>query len=340
MTDAFALRSAVPLSVLDLAPVSQGQTVAEAIETSARLAEVADTAGYRRYWFAEHHNNEGVVSNATALLISLAASRTTRIRVGSGGVMLPNHAPLVVAEQYGTLARMYPDRIDLGLGRAPGTDPRTAAILRRGDSSGEAFAGEIVDLQAFFGSQEGLAVRALTARDTQVPMCVLGSSTSGAAVAGQLGLPFAAASHFAPESLQEAIAVYKQYFDPDAGTAQLDQPYVIAGVNVLVADSAEEAAFQFSSHQQVVRDIITGGRRPVQPPRANAMADWDPREAAIVRARLSAGAVGTAETVRAELRELVETTGVDELLVVTYAYDQQVRENSYRLLAQSWGSSA
>ncbi len=340
MTDAFALRSDVPLSVLDLAPVSQDQSVGEAIEASARLAEVADAAGYRRYWFAEHHNNEGVVSNATALLISLAASRTSRIRVGSGGVMLPNHAPLVVAEQFGTLARMYPDRIDLGLGRAPGTDARTAAMLRRGDSSGQAFAGEIVELQAFFGSQEGLAVRALTARDAQVPMCVLGSSTSGAAVAGQLGLPFAAASHFAPESLHEAISVYKQYFDPDAGTAQLDQPYVIAGVNVLVAESAEEAAFQFSSHQQVVRDIITGGRRPVQPPKADAMADWDPREAAMVQARLSAGSVGTAETVSAELRELIEATGVNELMVVTYAYDRQVRENSYRLLAEAWGSGA
>lgn len=254
--------------------------------------------------------------------------------------MLPNHVPLVVAEQFGTLARMYPGRIDLGLGRAPGTDPRTAAMLRRGDSSGQAFAGEIVELQAFFGSQEGLAVRALTARDAQVPMCVLGSSTSGAAVAGQLGLPFAVASHFAPESLHEAIAVYKQYFDPDAETAQLDQPYVIAGVNVLVGESAEEAAFQFSSHQQVVRDIITGGRRPVRPPRADAMVDWDPREAAMVQARLSAGAVGTADSVSAGLRELVEATGVNELMVVTYAYDRQVREDSYRLLAEAWGSGA
>ncbi|MFD1214612.1 MsnO8 family LLM class oxidoreductase, partial [Arthrobacter sp. GCM10027362] len=286
MSTAFAPAPTVQLSVLDLAPLSAGQSVGEAIEASARLAELADRAGYKRFWYAEHHNNEGVASSATTVLIGHAAARTSRIRVGSGGIMLPNHAPLVVAEQFGTLANMYPDRIDLGLGRAPGTDPRTAAMLRRGDSSGQTFAGELVELQQLFGGQQGTLVRAVTARNTRVPMCVLGSSTAGAAVAALLGLPFAAASHFAPQALDEAVAVYRQNFNADAETAQIARPYVIAGVNVLVAEGQAEAEFQFSSHQLVVRDILAHGRRPVQPPVPGVTAGWRPEDAAKVRARL------------------------------------------------------
>ncbi|NKX55054.1 LLM class flavin-dependent oxidoreductase [Arthrobacter mobilis] len=337
MSTAFAPAGTVQLSVLDLAPLSAGQSVGEAIEASARLAELADRTGYKRFWYAEHHNNEGVASSATTVLIGHAAARTSRIRIGAGGVMLPNHAPLVVAEQFGTLANMYPDRIDLGLGRAPGTDPRTAAMLRRGDSSGQAFAGEIVELQQLFGAQEGTLVRAVTARNTQVPMCVLGSSTGGAAVAALLGLPFAAASHFAPQSLNEAVAVYRQNFNPAADTAQIAEPYVIAGVNVLVAGSQEEAEFQFSSHRLLVRDIVAHGRRPVQPPVPDVMAGWQPEEAAQVRARMAASAVGTPETVRAQLERLAGSAGIDELMVVTYAWDPAVRERSYELLAGAWG---
>ncbi|OMH34336.1 LLM class flavin-dependent oxidoreductase [Tersicoccus sp. Bi-70] len=325
----------VALSILDLVPRSEGQDATDALQASADLAVVADATGYRRLWYAEHHNTGVFLSSATALLIGRAAQLTQRIRVGSGGVMLPNHPPLTVAEQFGTLAAMYGDRIDLGLGRAPGTDPRTAALLRRGDSSEPAFAGEIAQLQAWFGDQRQLPVKAGPALNRHVPLWVLGSSTSGAMVAGQLGLPYAAASHFSPQSLMDALAVYRQYFDPKAPTAQIDRPYAMAGVNVVVADTDDEAERQFTTHLQMARGIVRNDRRALLPPDQAAVNSWDPYELAMVRSRLTASAVGSPATVREQLDRFVATTGVDELMTVTYTHDPAVRVRSVQLLADA-----
>lgn len=326
----------VPLSILDLVSISDGSTAREAIASSVRSARVADRLGYRRLWFAEHHNTVNLAASATSLLISHAAAATERIRVGSGGVMLPNHAPLMVAEQYGTLANMHGDRIDLGLGRAPGTDQLTAQALARSSAEPQAFAQNIYDLQGWFGDQgraHSTPIISAVSAHTHVPIWVLGSTVNGAAIAGQLGLPFSVASHFAPDQLDQAITVYRDSFTTEAPTAQIDEPYVMAGVNVMVAPTDEEAAREFTTVGQMFLDLRTGGRRKLQPP-------IDPE---VLAARgggnnpmLQISAVGSPATVKQQLESFVERTGADELITATYAYDPQVRDRSLELLADAW----
>lgn len=326
----------VPLSILDLVPISEGSTARDAIAASMRAARLADQLGYNRLWFAEHHNTPQLAASATALLISRAASVTERIRVGSGGVMLPNHSPLMVAEQYGTLANMYGDRIDLGLGRAPGTDPLTARMLGRSSAEPQAFAQSIYDLQGWFsdsGTAYSAPVHSAVSAGTNVPIWVLGSSVNGASIAGQLGLPFSVASHFAPDEAELVIQTYRETFSTEAPTTRIDKPYVMAGINVMVADTDEEAARQFTVAQQMSINIRRGLSRKLQPPiDPDELAAQGIADSPALRIR----AVGSPQTVKAQLEEFVERTGVDELIIVTYAYDPAVRERSLQLLAEVW----
>ncbi|MHA6793035.1 LLM class flavin-dependent oxidoreductase [Pseudonocardia bannensis] len=329
----------VPLSVLDLVPVSSGHDVAEALEDTMRLARTADELGYRRFWLAEHHNSDTFASSATALLIERVASATERMRVGSGGIMLPNHAPLTVAEQFGTLATLHPGRIDLGLGRAPGTDPRTAHALRRGASSIDSFPQDVRRLAAYLapaGPGQG-PVRAIPGQGTQVPLWLLGSSTASAELAGRLGLPFAFASHFAPFQLDEALAVYRTTFDPSGPLASVTEPTVMAGVNVLVADDQQRAEELFTTVQQMFLRLAAGATGPLDPPMPDLRTRLDADQAAAVDAPLQVSFVGTPDVVRHGLDEFVDRTGADELLVVTYAHDPAQRRRSYELLANTWG---
>lgn len=326
----------VPLSILDLVSISEGSTARDAIAASMHSARLADQWGYHRLWFAEHHNTPNLAASSTALLISQAAGQTEKIRVGSGGVMLPNHAPLMVAEQYGTLANMHGDRIDLGLGRAPGTDMMTAQALSRSSAEPQQFAQHIYDLQGWFsddGTAHTMPIISAVSAGTHVPIWVLGSTVNGASIAGQLGLPFSVASHFAPDQLDQAIQVYREAFNPDAPTAELNEPYVLAGINVMVADTDQEAHRQYTVIEQMFQDIQTGQRRLLQPPldeeqfRTQASAD---------QPMLRIKAVGAPTTVRNQLDEFVQRTGADELITVTYAYDPAVRDRSYELLAEAW----
>ena len=326
----------VPLSILDLVSISEGSTAREAIEASMHAARLADEQGYARLWFAEHHNTQNLASSATALLISRAASVTERIRVGSGGVMLPNHSPLMVAEQYGTLANMHGDRIDLGLGRAPGTDGMTAQALNRSSSEPQAFAQSIYDLQGWMsetGTSHTLPIVSAVSAGMNVPIWVLGSTVNGASIAGQLGLPFSIASHFAPHQVDQALEVYRESFNPGAVTAQIDAPYVMAGVNVMVADTDKEAEKEFTVVEQMFLDVQRAQSRKLRPP-------VEPEALAVQGIKpnpmLQIKAVGAPETVRAELSAFVQRTDADELIVATYAYDPAVRDRSFELLAQAW----
>lgn len=323
----------IPLSILDLVSIAEGSTASEAIAASMESARLADNLGYHRLWFAEHHNTPNLASSATALLISQAASVTDKIRVGSGGVMLPNHAPLMVAEQYGTLANMHGDRIDLGLGRAPGTDGMTAQALSRSSAEPQAFAQHIYDLQGWFsdtGTAHSTPIMSAGSLGTEVPIWVLGSTANGASIAGQLGLPFSLASHFAPDQIDQAIQVYRDSFSTEAPTASIDKPYVMAGINVMVAETDAEAEREFTVLQQMFNDIRSGQRRKIQPP-------VDPAQfAGGAPSMLEISAVGSPETVKAQLEEFVKRTGADELITVTYAFDSAVRNRSLELLAELW----
>lgn len=331
----------VPLSVLDLVPVASGTSTAEALHRSLELARQVDDLGYRRLWYAEHHGTPAFASSATSLLIGRAAEHTTRIRLGSGGVMLPNHSPLMVAEYYGTLAEMYGDRIDLGLGRAPGTDPVTAAALRRGQATTDTFVQDVAELHHYLSPRDDTGgparVTALPGQGTQVPLWMLGSSLDGAAVAAALGLPYAFASHFAPQLRHQAIALYRERFSTDAVTAQVEQPYVVAGVNVLVAPTDEEAAFLFTTAQQMAAGIRTGRRVKLQPPVDDLAAAVGPQVAAFVDDFQAVRAVGSPQTVVAQLEATVADLGADELIVTTYTYDPAMRARSFALLADAWG---
>lgn len=326
----------VPLGILDLVSISEGSTARDAINASMHSARIADELGYHRLWFAEHHNTPNLAANSTALLISQAAEHTEKIRVGSGGVMLPNHAPLMVAEQYGTLANMHGDRIDLGLGRAPGTDMMTAQALSRSSAEPQAFAQSIYDLQGWFGetgTAYSMPIVSGVSADTNVPIWVLGSTVNGASIAGQLGLPFSVASHFAPDQLDQAIQVYRDSFTADAPTAQIDKPYVMAGINVMVADTDQTAQREFTVVEQMFQDIQTGQRQLLQPPvEPDQLTSRGTTENPMLRIK----AVGAPETVHAQLDAFVERTGADELITVTYAYDPAVRDRSHQLLAETW----
>lgn len=323
----------IPLSILDLVSIPEGSTARDGIAASMASAKLADRLGYHRLWFAEHHNTPNLASKATALLISQAAGVTEKIRVGSGGVMLPNHAPLMVAEQYGTLANIHGPRIDLGLGRAPGTDGMTAQALSRSSAEPQAFARHIFDLQGWFGD-DGTAhstpIFSSVSQGMDVPIWVLGSTVNGASIAGQLGLPFSLASHFAPDQIDDAVRVYRETFSTSQPTAQIDKPYVMAGINVMAAETDEEAQRQFTTLQQMFLDIRSGRQRKIQPP-------VDPSEfAGTSPSMLEISAVGTPDRVAAQMAEFAERTGADELITVTYAHDPAVRDRSLELVAGEW----
>ena len=329
----------VPLSILDLAPASAGGTRRDALLDSARLAQAADRLGYARYWVAEHHGSETFMSSATSLLLGHLADRTERIRLGSGGVMLPNHAPLMVAEYYGTLVTLFGDRFDLGIGRAPGTDPMTAAALRRGTGELDTFAQDVLELHGYLADPDPTRtarVRAIPGEGTKVPLWMLGSSLGGASVAAYLGLPFAFASHFAPQALTAALAHYREHFNPDAPTAQVAAPYVMAGANVLVAPTQEEADLLATTAQQMVVRIRTGRGGPLDPPQADFLDRLPPQLRAVVTDHQAVQAFGTPETVVAGLEAFVTEYGLDEVITTTYTHDPDLRIRSYELLAAAW----
>ncbi len=324
-----------PLSVLDLAPVVEGSDAATALHHSLSLAQHTERWGYRRFWVAEHHNMEGVASSATAVLVGFLAAGTQTIRVGSGGVMLPNHAPLVVAEQFGTLATLYPDRIGLGLGRAPGTDRLTMQALRRhlAPEHEDNFPRDVTELIAYLDEpRPGAAVRAIPGTGTQVPVWLLGSSLYSAQLAAYLGLPFAFASHFAPEQLFDALDIYRSSYRP---SKRWPEPHAMVGMNVVCADSDEAAAHLFTSLQQRFLGMQRGQRGPLPRPIAVAEMEamWTPQEKAGVQRMLAATAVGGPEAVRLQVRALVERTRADELIVACAVHDHAARLRSYELLA-------
>lgn len=322
----------LPLSILDLAPVPEGATPADSLGNSLDLAQHAERWGYRRYWFAEHHNMVGIASAATAVVIGYVAAGTRTIRVGAGGVMLPNHAPMVIAEQFGTLESLYPGRIDLGLGRAPGTDQQTLRALRRSPASGDTFPRDVMELQAFFARvEEGQAIQAVPGGGLEVPLWILGSSLFGAQLAAELGLPYAFASHFAPAALMPALETYRRQFKP---SRQLDRPYAMAGVNVIAADTDAEAHWLFTSVQQQFTNLFRGTRGRLQPPIDDIEAYWTPTEKARVAEMLTCSFVGSRDTVREGLRRFVDQTGVDELIVASATYDHSARLRSYEILAE------
>ncbi len=330
--------SPVPFSVLDLAPICEGGDAAQTLRSSLDLARHVERLGYARYWLAEHHNMPGIASSATSLVIGHVAAGTSRIRVGAGGIMLPNHAPLVIAEQFGTLATLFPGRIDLGLGRAPGTDPRTAYALRRnlsGDS--DAFPEDVVELLTYLGKpRPGQRVHAVPGEGTEVPVWILGSSLFGASLAATLGLPFAFASHFAPAFLMEAIAVYRSKFQPSQWLAA---PRVMVGSTVIVAPTDDEARFHFSSLQQAFLALRSNRPGRLPPPRTGFEAGLTDQERALLDEALSCAFVGAPATVRRGLEGFLARTGADELIVSAQIHDHAARVRSYALLAEVRGVS-
>jgi luciferase family oxidoreductase group 1 len=322
------------LSVLDLAPVPQGFTPGDALRNTLDLAQHAESWGYNRYWVAEHHNMVGIASAATSVVIGYIAGGTRTIRVGAGGIMLPNHSPLVIAEQFGTLGSLYPDRIDLGLGRAPGTDQRTLLALRRDPGSSDKFPQDVLELQALLGPvQPGQFLQAVPGADTNVPLWILGSSLFGAQLAAMLGLPYAFASHFAPDALMRALQVYRDNFKP---SEQLAAPHAMIGVNVIAADTDEEARFLFTTPQQSFTNLFRGTRGKLQPPIADIESYWSPSEKAQASNMLGCSVVGSPQTIREGLARLIEKTGADELMVASAIYDHGARLRSYEILADVW----
>ena len=322
----------IALSMLDLVSVREGGTVAEALAICLRTAQHAERLGFKRYWMAEHHNMPGIASSATAVLVGYVAGGTTTIRVGSGGVMLPNHAPLVVAEAFGTLAELYPNRIDLGLGRAPGTDQATMRALRRERTeTADDFPQDVAELQRLLGPvQPGQRLIAMPGAGTNVPIWLLGSSLFSAQLAAERGLPYAFASHFAPRMLLQAIALYRQNFRP---SATLAKPYVTIGVPLIAAPSDEEADYLASSTYQRVLGILTGARLGLQPPTDNFMAQRHPQERAAIGDFLAAAVIGGPDTVRERLSALAEATNADEFMLVCDIYDPALRLRSLDIAA-------
>ena len=323
------------LSMLDLVAVREGGTVAEALQIAVRTAQCAEDLGFARYWLAEHHNMPGVASSATAVLVGHIAGATQTIRVGSGGIMLPNHAPLVVAEAFGTLAELYPGRIDLGLGRAPGTDGHTMRALRRHSrmESEEDFPRDVQELQRLLApAQAGQPIVAVPGAGTNVPIWLLGSSLFSAQLAAYLGLPYAFASHFAPRMLHQALAIYRQTFKPSAALAK---PYAIVGVPVIAAPTDAEAQFLASSTYQRVLGILTGNRTRLQPPVEGFMEQVSERERAAIADFLAVGIIGGPQTVRAGLQALAQATQADEFMLVSDVFDADLRLRSLQLTAQA-----
>lgn len=325
----------IPFSVLDLSPIVQGATAADSFRNTLDLARHAERLGYKRYWLAEHHNMPGIASAATAVVIAHVAAGTSTIRVGSGGVMLPNHAPLVVAEQFGTLESLYPGRIDLGLGRAPGTDMMTARALRRDmTDSGDRFPQDVVELQMYFEEPEpNQRIRAVPGAGLKVPLWLLGSSLFSAQLAAMLGLPFAFASHFAPDMLMEALAIYRARFEP---SATLDKPHAMVAANLFAADTEAEARRIFSSAQQQFANLRRGTPGKLPPPVDDIEAWWSsPAEKMMVdRALGTMAAVGTPDQVAAKLSEIIRATQADELILAGQIYDHAARLRSFQIGAE------
>ena len=325
--------ASTPFSVLDLATILQGRTASDTFQNSLHLARRVEALGYKRYWLAEHHNMESIASSATSVLIGYIAGGTHSIRVGSGGVMLPNHAPLVVAEQFGTLASLYPDRIDLGLGRAPGTDQLTAMALRRNHmETVNDFPADIQQLQTYFSAENKTSrVRAIPGEGLDIPIWILGSSTESARLAGFLGLPYAFASHFAPTYLHAALNLYRQSFRP---SEQLKEPYTMACVNVVAADTSEEAYRLATSFFQLAIGIVRGKTHPLPPPIESMEDLWTEFEEAAVRQMMSYAFIGEPSSVKEDLQAFLEETGVNELMITSHIYDHQARIRSYEILAE------
>jgi luciferase family oxidoreductase group 1 len=324
------------LSVLDLSPILEGSDAGQSLNNSRDLAQQVERMGYHRYWLAEHHNMPGIASSATAVAIGHVAGGTKTIRVGAGGIMLPNHAPLVIAEQFGTLESLYPGRIDLGLGRAPGTDQRTAYALRR-TLSGDVndFPRDVIELQNYFGSGEGSerGITAVPGAGLGVPIWILGSSLYGAQLAGMLGLPYAFASHFAPDALMDALDMYRREFKP---SEQLDKPYVMAGFNVFAAPTDEEAHFLRTSARKATLSMRMGRPRALPLPDADFEQSLGPSEKRMLDHQGSCSAVGAPETVAAQLRDFVDRTGVDELMIAAQIYDHSKRVQSFEIAMSAW----
>jgi len=323
----------IPFSVLDLSPIARGSTAATAFANSRDLAQHAERWGYQRYWLAEHHNMTGIASAATSLVIAHVAAGTQTIRVGAGGIMLPNHAPLVIAEQFGTLAALYPGRIDLGLGRAPGTDQQTARALRRNlNGSVDTFVDDVQELRAYFQpAQPGQAVRAVPGAGLNVPVWLLGSSLFSAQLAAKLGLPFAFASHFAPDYLLPALKIYRQYFQP---SAVLEKPYAMVGAGVFAAHSDAEAKRLFSSAQMQFLNLLRGTPGELNPPVDDIELLWSPQEKHQIARTLACAIVGAPATIKQGLQTLIAETQADELIVTAQIYDHAARLHSYELLAE------
>lgn len=321
----------VPLSVLDLAPITENSDASASLRHTRDLAQHAERWGFRRYWLAEHHNMPGIASAATALVISHVAAGTSTIRVGAGGIMLPNHAPLIIAEQFGTLEALYPGRIDLGLGRAPGTDQATARALRRTlGSHPDAFPQDVLELMSYFAPADGQAVRAVPGAGLKVPLYILGSSLFGAQLAAALGLPFAFASHFAPAMLMQAIQIYRAHFQP---SAQQAQPYVILGITVIAAETDDEARFLATSGRQAFAALRRGMPIPLPPPNKELEKEIASFGQLPLEEITSVAMVGSPDTVRQGLDSFVARTKPDELMVHTQVFDHAARLRSYELLA-------
>lgn len=325
----------IPFSVLDLATVIEGKTPADTFKTSLDLAQHVEGWGYNRYWLAEHHNMISVASSATSVVIGHIAGGTKTIRVGSGGIMLPNHSPLVIAEQFGTLESLYPGRIDLGLGRAPGTDQLTAMAIRGERFNAQnSFPQDVLKLQAYFSSENNQSsVRAIPGEGLDIPIWILGSSTDSARLAAALGLPYAFASHFAPAQFLTAINIYRQNFKP---SEHLKEPYVLACVNVVAADTDAEADRLVTSLYQLFMGIVTGKRRLLQPPVDNMDEVWDVYEEEQARQMLSCTFTGSKETIRKDLQSFLDQTGVDEIMATAHIFDHQAKLHSYHLLSQAF----
>jgi len=324
----------IPVSVLNLVPIRQGQSPKDAIDAMVDLAQATEKMGYTRYWIAEHHNTTTLVSSATSILIKHTLEHTDHIRVGSGGVMLPNHAPLVVAEQFGTMATIYPDRVDLGLGRAPGTDMLTASALRRSkNDSVYTFPEDVKSLLTYFGPAERQSyVKAFPGVGLNVPIYILGSSTDSAHLAAKLGLPYVFASHFAPRFMEEAISIYRREFKP---SEYLDAPYMMVCLNVIAAESDEEAKREQTTMQQFFLNVVRGSQNTLQPPVDTMDGIWSPQEEYAALSMSSVTLLGSKESIKEQLANFQEKYNVDEIMAVSYVYDPDKQKRSYEILKEA-----
>jgi len=323
-----------PLSILDLVPVVEGSSPREALQRSQELIQDAERLGYTRYWVAEHHNMVGIASAATSVVIGHLASATSKIRVGAGGIMLPNHSPLQIAEQFGTLEALYPGRIDLGLGRAPGTDPIATLAMRKDPRASDRFPEDVQELQELFKpAKPGQKIQAVPGAGLRVPLWILGSSLFGSQLAAFLGLPYAFASHFAPAALFEALKLYREKFEP---SEQAEKPYAMVGVNVIATETDEEGRRLLTTLQQAFANLVRGARGLMQPPLDDIETYWSPAEKVAAAGMLKHCFVGSPNTIRAGLEQFVEQTKADEVMVVTTVFDHAARRRSLEILADVW----